>query len=47
MARAAQDVTERELAVLQALWGGGPATIREHPPQATGHASTGGAFAGK
>ena len=28
MARTPQDVTERELAVLQALWDGGPATIR-------------------
>ena len=28
MARTPRDVTERELAVLQALWDGGPATIR-------------------
>jgi predicted transcriptional regulator len=28
MARTPQDVTERELAVLQALWDAGPATIR-------------------
>ena len=28
MARTPQDVTERELAVLQLLWDGGPATIR-------------------
>ena len=28
MARTPQDVTERELAVLQALWEAGPATIR-------------------
>src|SRR5947209_232618 len=28
MARTPQDVTERELAVLQALWDGGPATSR-------------------
>jgi BlaI family penicillinase repressor len=28
MARTPQDVTERELAVLQALWDGGPTTIR-------------------
>jgi BlaI family transcriptional regulator, penicillinase repressor len=29
MARTPQDVTEAELAVLQALWDGGPATIRQ------------------
>ena len=28
MARTPQDVTDAELAVLQALWDGGPATIR-------------------
>src|SRR5580658_4384543 len=28
MARTAKDVTEAELAVLQVLWAGGPATIR-------------------
>jgi BlaI family penicillinase repressor len=28
MARTSQDVTEAELAILQALWDGGPATIR-------------------
>ena len=29
MAKPAQDVTDAELAVLQALWGQGPATIRQ------------------
>lgn len=29
MARTPQDVTDAELAVLQALWDGGPATIRQ------------------
>ena len=29
MARAAKDVTEAELAILQVLWDGGPATIRQ------------------
>ena len=29
MARTPQDVTEAELGVLQALWDGGPATIRK------------------
>lgn len=29
MARASQDVTEAELAILQALWDRGPATIRQ------------------
>src|SRR3954447_10042765 len=29
MARPAQDVTDAELTVLQALWDGGPATIRQ------------------
>ena len=29
MARTPRDVTERELAVLQALWNAGPATIRQ------------------
>jgi predicted transcriptional regulator len=45
MARTPQDVTEAELAVLQALWGHGPATIRQltdrlYPAGRTSHYAT-------
>src|SRR5438876_4990247 len=45
MARTPQDVTEAELAVLQALWEGGPATIRRitdllYPEGRTSHYAT-------
>ena len=45
MARTPQDVTDAELAVLQALWDGGPATIRRltealYPGGGTSHYAT-------
>lgn len=39
MARAAQDVTDAELAILQALWERGPATIRQLAQVVYGDAS--------
>jgi predicted transcriptional regulator len=38
MPRTSQDVTEAELSVLQALWGGGPAPIRRLVEQVYGQA---------
>ena len=40
MARTSQDVTEAELAVLQALWDGGPATIRQLAEAVYGEGNT-------
>jgi predicted transcriptional regulator len=45
MARNPQDVTDTELAILQALWDGGPATIRQltellYPGGGTSHYAT-------
>jgi predicted transcriptional regulator len=45
MARNPQDVTDAELAILQALWDGGPATIRQltdllYPGGGTSHYAT-------
>src|SRR5262245_4456070 len=45
MARTPQDVTDTELAILQVLWDGGPATLRQltdvlYPGGATAHYAT-------